>query len=362
MQGGTLQLILTHGVSTGAFTSAPTKKRSEEATDPSGQPVPLLAEYAAAWLESVRGLLRPRTYEGYSYRLERHILPRLGQRRLHEIGVDDVIALIDELRERGYSAWSIRSILTPLSRIFSYAVRRDVIAVSPISKLDRTERPAVWKREQRVLNSEEIGRLLAAAPPRYRTLIASAISTGLRQSELLGLRWRDIDFEDGLIRVRNAVDRHGNDVPLKTQHAVRDVVLIPTLANTLREHRKKSAFKAPQDYVFASRVGTPLYWRNVARRALKPALAKAGIEALRWHDLRHTFASLLIGGGANVVFASRQLGHGSSDITLRVYSHLFDRAEQAQRTRDLLETTMGDVIRAPEGQSDSAGELRLVRP
>lgn len=344
MQAASSQLLLTTGVSTRQFGAS----RPPEAA----APVPLLAEYAATWLESIRGLVRPRTYEGYVYRLERHVLPRLGQRRLDEIGVDDVLALIGELREGGYSAWSIRSILTPLSRLFSHAVRRDVIPVSPISKLDRTERPNVWKREQRILNSEEIGRLLDAAPPRYRTLVATAILTGLRQSELLALRWRDVDFDAEIIRVRSALDRHGDDVPPKTEHAVRDVILIPTLAAALGEHREASPFKSSEDYVFASRVGTPLHWRNVSRRALKPALAEAGIEALRWHDLRHTFASLLIGGGANVVFTSRQLGHGSSDITLRVYSHLFDRAEQAQRARDLLETAVGGVIRNPQVTAD----------
>jgi integrase len=349
-------LTLATGISTVAFASArPAQPEAIPTDDRSTPAVPLLAEYAATWLESIRGLVRPRTYEGYSYRLERHILPRLGQRRLDEIGVDDVLALIGELREGGYSGWSIRSFLTPLSRLFSHAVRRDVVAISPISKLDRTERPVVWKREQRVLNGEEIGRLLDAAPPRYRTLIASAVLTGLRQSELLGLRWRDIDFDEELIRVRSALDRHGKDVAPKTEHAVRDVILIPTLAGLLREHQEMSAFSGPDDYVFASRVGTPLYWRNVARRALKPALAEAGIEPLRWHDLRHTFASLLIGGGANVVFTSRQLGHGSSDITLRVYSHLFDRAEQAQRTRDLLETALGDVIRPRTAATTARG-------
>ncbi len=346
MQAASSQLTL-HGVSTGIFALASSGPSTDTGQD-SPRSVPLLAEYAATWLDSIRGLVRPRTYEGYAYRLERHILPRLGQRRLDEIGVDDVLALIGELREGGYSGWSIRSILTPLSRLFSHAVRRDVISVSPISKLDRTERPAVWKREQRVLNSEEIGRLLDAAPTRYRTLIATAILTGLRQSELLGLRWRNIDFEEGLIGVRSALDRHGNDVPPKTEHAVRDVILIPALAAILREHRETSAFTGSEDYVFASRVGTPLHWRNIAPRALKPALAKGGIEPLRWHDLRHTFASLLIAGGANVVFTSRQLGHGSPDITLRVYSHLFDRAEQAQRTRALLETKLGEVIRNPQ--------------
>jgi integrase len=345
MQAASSQFAV-RGVSTRNF-GTPLRKRPSEGG--SSTSVPLLSEYAVIWLDSIKGLVRPRTYEGYAYRLERHVVPRLGRLRLDEIGVDDILALISELREGGYSGWSIRSILTPLSRIFSHAVRRDVIPVSPISKLDRSERPAVWKREQRVLNGEEIGRLLDAAPPRHRTLIACAVLTGLRQSELLGLRWRDVNFDNELIHVRSALDRHGNDVPPKTQHAVRDVVLIPALAEMLREHRRTSAYDRPADYVFASRVGTPLHWRNVSRRALKPALAEAGIEPLRWHDLRHTFASLLIGGGANVVFTSRQLGHGSSDITLRVYSHLFDRAEQAQRTRDILETTLGDVIRPARG-------------
>jgi integrase len=252
MQAASSHLLLTTGVCTRTFAAYSTG-------DATPAPVPLLAEYAATWLESIRGLVRPRTYEGYAYRLERHILPRFGQRRLDEIGVDDILALIGELREGGYSGWSIRSILTPLSRLFSHAVRRDVIPVSPISKLDRTERPTVWKREQRVLNSDEIPRILDAATPRYRTLIATAILTGLRQSELLGLRWRNIDFEEEIIRVRSALDRHGNDVPPKTEHAVRDVILIPTLATILREHRETSPFKSADDYVFASRVGTPLH-------------------------------------------------------------------------------------------------------
>src|SRR4051812_3410887 len=173
MQAASSQFAL-RGVSTHSFGSG-TKEHESEGD--SSSPVPLLSEYAVTWLESIWGLVRPRTYEGYFYRLDVHILPRFGRRRLDEIGVDDILALIGDLRERGYSGWSIRSILTPLSRIFSHAVRRDVIASSPISKLDRSERPAVWKREQRVLNSVEIGRLLDAAPARYRTLLASAILT-----------------------------------------------------------------------------------------------------------------------------------------------------------------------------------------
>jgi integrase len=78
---------------------------------------------------------------------------------------------------------------------------------------------------------------------------------------------------------------------------------------------------------------------------LNPALKRAGIQPVRWHDLRHTFASLLIAGGANITFVSRQLGHASSQITLGVYAHLLDRDEQARRTREMLEASFGEVVR-----------------
>lgn len=92
-----------------------------------------------SWLDNIRGLVRPRTHEAYTYRLERHVLPRFGHRRLDEISVDDILALISELRENGYSGWSIRSILTPLSGLFSHAVRRDLIAAQ--SRVQIIENP-----------------------------------------------------------------------------------------------------------------------------------------------------------------------------------------------------------------------------
>lgn len=130
----------------------------------------------------------------------------------------------------------------------------------------------------------------------------------------------------------------------KTAHAVRDVVLMPALAQALAQHREKSQFQQPDHYVFTTDLGTPLQWSRVARQALEPALKKAGIQHLRWHDLRHIYASLLIAGGANITFVSRQLGYSSSQITLSVYARLLDREEQAQRTRDMLQDMLGDVV------------------
>jgi integrase len=336
MQEESSHLSLTNGVATRRFVTTPAREPSVR--------VPLLNPYAASWLDGLEGLVQPSTVEAYAGRLQRHVLPRLGERRLDEVGLDDILALIRDLRKGGYSGATVVAILTPLSRLFGHAVRRGLIEVNPVSKLDRSERPRISRQERPVLNPEEIGRLLEAAAPRFRTLLATAILSGLRQGELLGLHWRDVDFDNQLIHVRTQLNRKRRDVPPKTERAVRDVILMPALAQALRQHRTESAFNRPDDYVFTTRTGTPHHAPHIGMRVLKPALERAGIQSVRWHDLRHTFASLLIAGGANITFVSRQLGHTSSQITLGVYAHLLDREEQARRTREMLQEMLGDVV------------------
>ncbi len=339
MQARSSQLLLTTGVSTHTIGSPSSTSSPDELSA-----VPTLTQYAASWLEGLEGLVQRSTVVAYAGRLQRHVLPRLGEHRLDEIEIDDILTLISDLRKHGYSGTTIAATLTPLSRLFTHAVRRGLIESNPVSKLDRSERPRVSRQERPVLNPEEIGRLLEAAAPRYRTLLATAILSGLRQGELLGLHWRDIDFNNELIHVRTALDRKRRDVPPKTQRAVRDVILAPALADALRQHKTETGLSQPDDYVFTTRAGTPHHAPHIGQRALKPALEKAGLQPVRWHDLRHTFASLLIAGGANITFVSRQLGHASSQITLGVYAHLVDRDEQARRTREMLQEMVGAVI------------------
>ncbi len=128
--------------------------------------------------------------------------------------------------------------------------------------------------------------------------------------------------------------------------------LMPALARLLKAHRERAfarGFARPSDYVFASSVGTPLHYRNVSKRGLDEAVARAGLDKegrprLRFHDLRHTFASVLIAQGENVVYVSRQLGHASTSVTLDVYAHLFDRAAQGRRSVERLEEAFGHVV------------------
>jgi integrase len=324
------------------------------------------AELAETWLENQRGKLRPKTITLYDGYLQRHVLPRLGRLRVIEITVDDVARLIGEMqrgiyyeqragrfvkreRKTGYAAWTIRGVITVLGRVLGHAARRGLIPENPVRKLERGERPRVARRDLRVLDRDEIGRLLDQAPHKYRTLLATAVFTGLRQGELLGLTWQDLDLTAGLVRVRRQLDRQGQLVEPKTSAAKRDVELMASLVAMLKQH-KQQAFAhgraKPADFVFASEAGTPLGYRNIARRGLEPALNRAGlIRRVRWHDLRHAYASLLIAQGANVGYVARQLGHTSARITLDVYQHEFDRAEHGQRTRDALEASFGHLLR-----------------
>jgi integrase len=305
-------------------------------------------QLATAWFAR-QVHLRPASRARYEVSLRRHLLPQLGALPVSQLDEEHVAAFVARLEQAGYAAWTIRSALTPLGRILRYAVRRRLIASNPMLLLERSELPTVGRREQRVLTKNEIERLIEAAHPKYRVLLATAAFTGLRLGELLALVWADVDLDNGFIHVHETLDRNQRRQTPKTHSAIRDVVLMPTLAAILGEHRGASRYPGDHDPVFASRNGTPIAQRNAQRRGMKAAAQAAGLErpgakTLRMHDLRHTFASLLISQGANVVFVSRQLGHASPAITLHVYAHLFDRAQHAETTKSLLERSFSNVL------------------
>jgi integrase len=150
-----------------------------------------------------------------------------------------------------------------LGRILGHATRRGLVPVNAVARLERGERPRSVQREMRFLEREEIGLLLDAADNAHRPLLATAIFTGLRLGELLGLTWADIDLKAGLVRVRKQLDTNGVRVNPKTPQAIREVVLMPALGRILREHRLSSRFSGDREPVFASTAGTPMHYRNV---------------------------------------------------------------------------------------------------
>ena len=231
------------------------------------------ADVGEEWL-AAQTHLRKRTHSLYTTALRRHLAPRLGALRIVDVDEDAIARLIAELQASGLSGWTVQGILVPLGRILNHAARRGLIADNPMRRLERRERPRVERREMRILNSEEIDAVLQVATPAYRNVLATAIFTGLRQSELLGLTWADVDLGAGIIRVRRQLDRGGGYSEPKTPRSKRDVVLMPSLVTLLREHQLASAYSSSTDPVFVTRTGRPLYYRNLIRGA--PSRAREG--------------------------------------------------------------------------------------
>ena len=159
-----------------------------------------------------------------------------------------------------------------------------------------------------------------------------AISTGLRRGELLGLRWDDVDLERGTLRVGRALVREGGRHTLgetKTKRGRRQINLTPRTVSTLKAHRKKqleakmrlAGLYKDHGLIFASQVGTPVNPENLVKRSFKPLLKKAGLPEIRFYDLRHTCATLLLIRGVHPKLVQELLGHATIAMTLDTYSH-----------------------------------------
>ncbi len=301
-------------------------------------------DMAEAWLAS-KHRLRPWTRKQYRAALDNELLPRFGHLKLAQIDAERVAHLIRELEARGLSCSTISSYLLPLSGTLSLAVRRGHIAVNPCALLTVDERPArVERKKVHEWSEDEIVALLAASESlgkraesrfSYAPLLRTAVHTGLRLGELLGLQWRDIDFDEAVLHVHQQLTRQGDLAPPKTAKARRRVPLTPEIAAFLREHKIASRHSQDEDFIFASRTGGPLSHRNVQRRGLEAARDLAGLpKEITFHDLRHAFASFAAHRGVPVGVLSEILGHTNVGVTQRVYIHLFDRqaAEDAFRT------------------------------
>lgn len=294
-----------------------------------------VAEWATRWLEEVEPRLRPKTIDGYRDSVENHIIPRLGRIKLHQLSVDDVARMISELQAEGKKANSIRNYLTPLSRMMAVATRRGLCNHNPVRGLDREDLPKADQKKMRILNEKEIEKLLfAASSDRWRSLFATLVFTGLRIGEALALTWEDVDFEAGLLRVGDS----------KTEAGIREVVVPRFVDRRLRRLRWENTGlgTAEVDFVFRTKSGSPLSKRNTLR-ALTSTAEKAGIPHVTQHELRHTYASILIGRGFDATLVADQLGHKDPAITLRTYAKLFNPVERRAALRMELDQAFGEA-------------------
>jgi integrase len=306
------------------------------------------AEVSEQWFESKRHL-RPWTRKAYRSALDAILLPAFGTRRIGAINPEDVATLIRDLERRGLSYSTIENYLLPLSGTLAFAVRRRFIATNPCSLLTRDDRPRQTERRQdHVWNDEEIEALidacqgLARQPASrydYTPLIRTAVYTGLRLGELLGLQWRDVDLQAGTLHVNRQHTRLGEYAPPKTPAAVRRIPLSDEMKLHLGELKLSSRYSGDDDPVFAARNGKPLAHRNATRRGFEAAAALAGIDGVSFHSMRHAFASRMISRGISSTVLAALMGHETSTITERRYIHLFDRERTDEDVRRAMAAT-----------------------
>jgi integrase len=287
--------------------------------------------------------IKPATLISYGGIIENHLIPYFGDAKLANITRanirDFVKAKEDEQRP---SPKTIHNILLLLHQILADAQVEGILIRNPFLKI---ERPRIEKEEMDFLKTEEIPVLLEKCDALNYPWIYTAIFTGMRRGELLSLKWEDIDWHSGKIHVRRNLYR-GNFQTPKSKRSKRAIDMGPRLAQVLKTHRAKQneiRLKAgsewvDNDLIFCQKNGTPLDPYNQNHRAFKPILKKAGIRQIRIHDLRHTFASILIAAGHNPKYIQNQMGHASISITMDLYGHLMPEVHKgaAEKSESLV--------------------------
>lgn len=299
-----------------------------------------LETYLKHWLEDVaQTRVKRSTYEGYEQLMRTRVVPVLGKKKLSEVTGQHIQALLAELSRRGMAPSTVLKTRMVLHSAFKQAVRWRLILRNPV---DDTDPPKRRRIELRTLSPEEVRRLVEAAPePVFRALFALAATAGLRRGEVLGLKWSDLNLEAKTMSVRRSLFRaKGGGYLLeepKTSRARRLVRLTSFAVEELRELRivQEAARKAAAelwhdgDFVFASSVGTPLQEHRLSV-AYKATLTRAGLPDVRFHDLRHTAATVAMESGVHAKVVQEMLGHANISITLDIYSHVTpDMQEEA---------------------------------
>jgi integrase len=287
--------------------------------------------YLESWLESARPSVRPRTWERYEQYVRLHAIPELGHLTLAKLGPQHLQRLYASRLESGLSATSVAHLHAVLHRALGQAARWGLV---PRNVASLATPPRIRRQEMATLSPEQARALLETAQgDRLHALYVVALSTGMRQGELLALKWRDVDLDAARLQVRATLQRVGDGFDFaepKTARSRRQVALTATAIAALRRHRvaqaeerlRMGAAWEDNDLVFANEVGRPIEATNLIRRSFHPLLERAVLPRIRFHDLRHTAATLMLGRGVHPKVVAEMLGHSQIAVTLDLYSHV----------------------------------------
>jgi integrase len=269
------------------------------------------------WLPAVKPTLKPTTYLSYSQITKNQLVPLLGSYKLGRLSSRTIQTALGKLTDNGLSPQTVKTVLQVLHRALAYAVRWGYLRHNPASTVDT---PPIPKIRRRILSPEQIKRLLAVKTDRLELLWRMALVTGARQGELLGLQWRDFDANDRWVEiVRSYNPKVGYQVPKNGKS--RKIPLPTSITTALEIRRMKGKYTAPDAPIFASSNGTPLLGPNVTRMFQRRLTAAGIAEHFRFHDLRHTHATLMLRRhDVSTAAVSDVLGHYSPAVTHGLYN------------------------------------------
>lgn len=306
-----------------------------------------VGDFLDRWLSDVvQPNVRPWTYKGYEVHVRLHLKPTLGRIPLERLQPIHVQQLLNEKSRAGLKPKSVRYILGTLRGALNQALRWQLIARNPASLVDG---PRVEQYEINPMSPEDARRFLTSVRgDRLEALYSVALTMGLRQGEALGLRWQDIDLEMGYLRVTKQLQRVDGKLQLvepKTKRSRRTLALPPSIAKGLALHFERQAQErriAGQRWidtglVFTTPLGTGIEGTSISKQFHKH-LERAGLSQRRFHDLRHSCATLLLVQGVSPRVVMDLLGHSQIGLTMNTYSHVIPdlRRDAAQRMEELI--------------------------
>jgi integrase len=302
--------------------------------------IPTLAHYVASWQKNYAAReMKPSTADFYDQFLRLYVLPTFGDSQLDQIRRDAVKRWITALTARGLARNTVRLAVASIRAVLNIAIEDGLIISNPAQRLGRLIKSEKPERQATALTKEEVDRFLNGAKQfcaKHYPFFLTALRAGLREGELVALKWGDMQFGNGeddanrYILVQRTYDRRSKRFLTTKSKRPRRVDMSRELRDVLLKRRDQALVEAVKrcresidgEFVFPSKAGTVLDITNLVPRDFLPLLKRVGLRRIRFHDLRHTFGSLLIEAGAPLTYVRDQMGHSSIKLTVDTYGHM----------------------------------------